>query len=108
MIGRRKTLENAFVPFGDVRTVEIPLDLKTWKNSGFGFVEYMEIDDAKAAIDNMRGMETHGRTLRVNIVGAASNKPSQASNRPIWADDIFYRKRSQVERLSVEDAALDG
>lgn len=55
----------------------------------------------------MDGAEIHDRTLRVNSARAAPNKPSEASNRPIWADDLFYRKRLQDEDLSVNDAALD-
>mmetsp|Transcript_31512 Transcript_31512/g.57920 ORF Transcript_31512/g.57920 Transcript_31512/m.57920 type:complete len:125 (-) Transcript_31512:23-397(-) len=99
----RNTLEAAFVPFGEVKTVEIPLDTTTSKNRGFGFVEFINGEDAEAAIDNMHGAEILGRTLRVNLARAPSSKPSTASNRPIWADDFFYRKKLQEEGLEVAD-----
>merc|ERR1712150_268931 len=103
----RKVLEAAFRPFGDLKSVEIPLDMKSGKHRGFGFVEFMEIDDATEAIDNMHDAELFGRTLKVNLARAPSNKPSEASNRPIWADDFFYRKRLQDEGLEVDADALD-
>mmetsp|Transcript_83534 Transcript_83534/g.217529 ORF Transcript_83534/g.217529 Transcript_83534/m.217529 type:complete len:118 (+) Transcript_83534:107-460(+) len=95
----KKVLEAAFLPFGDLRSVEIPVDMKSGAHRGFGFVEFMEVEDAEA--------ELYGRTLRVNLARAANNKPSTESNRPIWADDFFYRKKLQDEGLGVDDEALD-
>merc|ERR1719161_218826 len=78
----RKVLEAAFVPFGEIKNVEIPLDLKSGKHRGFGFVEFMDAEDAQDAIDNMHHAELYGRTLRVNLARAPSNKPSAESSRP--------------------------
>ncbi|CAJ1361278.1 unnamed protein product, partial [Effrenium voratum] len=95
----RKVLEEAFARFGDLKTVEIPLDLKTGKHRGFGFVEFQDVEDAKAAIDNMHLSEIFGRVIKVNIARAPTNKPTTESNRPIWADDFFYRKKLKEEGL---------
>mmetsp|Transcript_61723 Transcript_61723/g.201444 ORF Transcript_61723/g.201444 Transcript_61723/m.201444 type:complete len:126 (+) Transcript_61723:131-508(+) len=103
----KKVLEAAFLPFGDLRSVEIPVDMKSGAHRGFGFIEFMEVEDAEDAIDNMHHAELYGRTLRVNLARAANNKPSTESNRPIWADDFFYRKKLQDEGLGVDDEALD-
>lgn len=46
-------LHAAFVPFGDIKDVSIPLDHATGKHRGFGFVQYETKDDADDAIDNM-------------------------------------------------------
>ena len=35
-------LHAAFVPFGDLKDVNIPLDHQTQKNRGFGFVTFVE------------------------------------------------------------------
>lgn len=43
----------AFIPFGEVKEVTIPLDAGTGKKRGFGFVEFEEADDAAEARDNM-------------------------------------------------------
>jgi len=47
------TLHAAFLPFGDITDVSIPLDHATGKHRGFGFVQYETAEDAEDAIDNM-------------------------------------------------------
>ncbi|CAK9021678.1 unnamed protein product [Durusdinium trenchii] len=166
----RKVLEEAFVRFGELKTVEIPLDLKTGKSGhrGFGFVEFMELDDAQVtadAIDNMHHAELYGRVplgcgdgeresigaLRIGAcIGAvrgcgvaacvgmtyeaslraemridetymdqseSGQSPQEHSDhrvqqafgdpveRPIWADDFFYRKKLK-ERFSSSDVEV--
>lgn len=46
-------LRKAFVPFGEVVDIQIPLDYETEKHRGFAFIEFELPDDALAAIDNM-------------------------------------------------------
>lgn len=48
-----KVLNAAFIPFGDVVDVQIPLDYESEKHRGFAFVEFENAEDAAAAIDNM-------------------------------------------------------
>jgi len=48
-----KVLHAAFIPFGDIMDVQIPLDYETEKHRGFAFVEFESAEDAAAAIDNM-------------------------------------------------------
>lgn len=43
----------AFIPFGDITDVQMPLDYETQKHRGFAFVEFELNEDAAAAIDNM-------------------------------------------------------
>ena len=59
-------LHAAFVPFGEVRDVKVPLDHTSGKPRGFGFVEFAEEGDAAEAIFNMHNGELLGRTLTVN------------------------------------------
>ena len=60
-------LRAAFIPFGDLKDVNIPVDFATGKHRGFGFVEYEEKEDAKEALDNMHNAEINGRVLTVNF-----------------------------------------
>ena len=48
-------LTAAFLPFGEIKDVQIPLDHATQTVRGFGFVQFEEIEDAMAAVDNMHG-----------------------------------------------------
>jgi len=61
-----KILHAAFVPFGEVKDVKTPLDQSTQKHRSFGFVTFLEREDAAAAMDNMDGAELFGRVLTVN------------------------------------------
>ena len=46
-------LKAAFIPFGELSEVQIPLDYETEKHRGFAFIEFELPEDALAAIDNM-------------------------------------------------------
>ena len=48
-----KILLAAFIPFGVVKEVSIPIDAGPGKKRGFGFVEFEEADDAAEARENM-------------------------------------------------------
>lgn len=48
-----KVLHAAFIPFGEIIDVQIPLDYESEKHRGFAFIEFETAEDAAAAIDNM-------------------------------------------------------
>ena len=50
-------LHSAFIPFGDIKDVTIPLDNTTGKHRGFAFVEFEDKEDAECATDNMHNSE---------------------------------------------------
>lgn len=87
-----KVLHAAFIPFGDLVDVQIPLDYETEKHRGFAFVEFEQAEDAAAAIDNMNDSELFGRTIRVNI--AKPMKIKEGSTRPVWADDSWLKEHA--------------
>lgn len=98
-------LKAAFLPFGEIKDVQIPLDMATQKNKGFGFVEFEEEEDAEAAMENMSESELYGRTLRVNKARALQGKAGKA----VWAEaDQWYaalKDAGQIdEGVSVSDA----
>jgi RNA recognition motif-containing protein len=72
-------LHSAFLPFGDIKDVSIPLDHATGKHRGFGFVEFEAREDAEDAIDNMhnaggrRGRLATHRPART-ILGGSSRE----------------------------------
>ena len=96
-----KILTLAFIPFGDIVGVSIPLDNETGKHRGFGFVEFELPEDAAAAIDNMNDSEIYGRTIRVNF--ARPPKVNERSQRPIWADDEWLKQYGQGSGKGDED-----
>ncbi|XP_037268281.2 peptidylprolyl isomerase cyclophilin-33 [Rhipicephalus microplus] len=87
-----KVLHAAFIPFGDLVDVQIPLDYETEKHRGFAFVEFESAEDAAAAIDNMNDSELFGRTIRVNI--AKPMKIKEGSTKAVWSEDSWLRQHA--------------
>lgn len=84
-----KILHAAFIPFGEVIDVQIPLDYATQKHRGFAFLEFELAEDAAAAMDNMNESELYGRTIRVNI--AKPMKFTESSMKAVWSEDSWLR-----------------
>ncbi|XP_003384151.1 PREDICTED: peptidyl-prolyl cis-trans isomerase E-like [Amphimedon queenslandica] len=84
-----KILHSAFIPFGDIVDISIPLDYSSQKHRGFAFVEFEATEDAAAAIDNMDNSEIFGRTIRVNI--ARPKMLKEGSSRPVWSEDTWIK-----------------
>ncbi|CAJ0952718.1 unnamed protein product, partial [Mesorhabditis belari] len=102
-----KILMGAFIPFGEIVAISIPMDYETGTHRGFGFVEFELAEDAAAAIDNMNESELFGRTIRCNF--ARPPKASERSTRPVWADDEWLRKYGQGgEEAAAESAGAGG
>ncbi|XP_051892018.1 peptidyl-prolyl cis-trans isomerase E [Pristis pectinata] len=85
-----KVLHAAFIPFGDIMDIQIPLDYETEKHRGFAFIEFENAEDAAAAIDNMNESELFGRTIRVNL--AKPMRIKEGSSRAVWSDDDWLKK----------------
>lgn len=46
-------VNDAFIPFGDIVEIQMPVDYESQKHRGFAFIEFETAEDAAAAIDNM-------------------------------------------------------
>ncbi len=68
-------LEDLFKGFGNVRSVEIIYNPRTYKSKGYAFVEMQMLDDAKRAAEVLHGQPFMGREL---MVSAASERPESA------------------------------
>eukprot|EP00250_Pteridium_aquilinum_P016410 c23091_g2_i1 orf=171-695(+) len=107
-------LHAAFIPFGDIKDVTTPLDQSTQKHRGFGFVTYLEKDDAAAAMDNMHNAELYGRVLTVNYAQPIRIKGGEQgwASQPLWADaDTWFERQQQeaeMQRLQAEHIATAG
>ena len=94
------TLRAAFVPFGEIVDVNMPMEGNAQKHKGFAFVQFDDPSDAAEAIDNMHNAELFGRVLRVNL-----SKPDvmKGGHRPVWesrADDFFKRDEEGADAAS--------
>lgn len=87
-----KIIQSAFIPFGDIVEISIPLDYSTQKHRGFAFVEFELVEDAAAAMDNMNESELYGRTVRVSV--ARPKMLKEGSSKPVWSEDAWLKKHA--------------
>ena len=92
----QEILHAAFLPFGEIIHIHIPVDLGTNEHRGFGFLEYEEIEDCQHAIDNMDGSELYGRVLRVNLA-RQEQIHKQDKYKPVWQKTDEYLKALQQD-----------
>ena len=59
-------LGELFAPHGNVESAKVITDRATGQSRGFGFVEMVTAEEAKAAIAALNGTQLDGRTLTVN------------------------------------------
>lgn len=85
-----KVIESAFIPFGDIRSINIVTDPITQEKRGFAFVEYDEESDAEHAIFNMHNSELGNKIIRVEAARPIRDK--ELLNKPIWADEDYFQK----------------
>jgi len=100
-----KVLHAAFIPFGEIKDVQIPTDYETEGHRGFGFVDFMSAEDAEAAVDNMHESELHGRTIRVNL--ARPMKMKEGYSKAIWADENWLREHGEAAYEPEQGTAAD-
>ena len=60
------SIRELFTAHGQVDSAKVISDRDTGRSKGFGFVEMVDSDEAKAAIQALDGMEVEGRRLKVN------------------------------------------
>ncbi|KAK0159606.1 hypothetical protein PV327_010702 [Microctonus hyperodae] len=99
-----KILNAAFIPFGEIVDIQIPLDYESEKHRGFAFIEFELAEDALAAIDNMNDSELFGRTIRVNI--AKPQRIKEGSSKPVWADDVWLQEHAG-ETLNKDESSSE-
>eukprot|EP00035_Acanthoeca_spectabilis_P023359 m.448969 g.448969 ORF g.448969 m.448969 type:complete len:324 (-) comp19747_c0_seq1:70-1041(-) len=93
-----QTVRAAFIPFGEIVDVQLPLDFETQSHRGFAFVDFESADDAAAAIDNMHESELFGRTLKVNH--AKPTTTASGRSRAIWEDEDWLRRHTEATEVS--------
>jgi RNA recognition motif-containing protein len=60
------SLTQVFASYGGVGSAKVITDRDTGRSKGFGFVEMMNGDDARSAIEGLNGQDFDGRLLTVS------------------------------------------
>lgn len=104
-------LHAAFIPFGEIKDVKTPLDQATQKHRSFGFVTFLEKEDATAAMDNMDGAELYGRVLTVNYALPERIKGGEqgwAAHPSKWAAPYHLSSRKICNVVFLFSGSLQG
>jgi cold-inducible RNA-binding protein len=59
-------LNDLAVPYGALVSANVATERSSGESKGFGFIEFVNAEEAKAAITGLDGREVHGQTLKVN------------------------------------------
>ncbi|KAH7685461.1 RNA-binding protein 39 [Dioscorea alata] len=78
-------LRQIFEPFGPVELVQLPLDLETGHCRGYGFVQFAQLEHAKAAQSLNGKLDIAGRIIKVSAV--TDHVPGQDSGAATELDD---------------------
>lgn len=62
-----EALEREFSQFGEVTSAKVIMDKNSGRSRGYGFVEFLEEDAAKSAVEKMNEFEMEGRKLTVSL-----------------------------------------
>lgn len=59
-------LNDLAVPYGTLVSANVATERSTGESKGFGFIEFSNADEARAAIAGLHGRELNGQALKVN------------------------------------------
>jgi RNA recognition motif-containing protein len=59
-------LNDLATPFGTVASANVATERSSGASKGFGFLEYANDDEARAAITGLDGRDVNGQALKVN------------------------------------------
>ncbi|KAK9079187.1 hypothetical protein SSX86_000857 [Deinandra increscens subsp. villosa] len=96
---RTEDLRGPFGEFGPLKDVYLPCDYYTGEPRGFGFVQYIDPDDAADAKYHMDGTILLGRELTVVFAEENRKKPSEMRARE-RSRGLSYDRRGSSSRYS--------
>ncbi|KAJ6798116.1 RNA-binding protein 39-like [Iris pallida] len=80
-------LRQVFEPFGPVELVQLPLDQETGQCKGYGFVQFAQVEHAKAAQSLNGKLDIAGRVIKVSAVTDHVTVQETGTNAADFDDD---------------------
>ncbi len=94
--------------FGEVKNINIVIDLDTKMSKGMAFVEFATIEAAKLVIDELNGELVDGRTLKANfaipqkplVLKLKSELEEEAAKKPMKRTNAGFANRKKPTKRS--------
>lgn len=84
-------LQDAFAPYGKIVSATVVKDRDSGRSKGFGFVEFEDDTEGKAAVEAMNGKELDGRAIAVSEARPREERPRRDFN---GGGNGSFRKKS--------------
>ena len=68
-------LNDLAVPYGTLVSANVATERKDGESKGFGFLEFSNDDEARAAITGLDGRDVNGQALKVNESKPKADRP---------------------------------
>ena len=78
-----ETLRSLFAEYGELQSANLITDRYTGRSRGFGFVEFVRLEDAETAMSELNGRSVDGREIRVDKAKPRSDS-SRGGGRSRW------------------------
>jgi RNA recognition motif-containing protein len=72
-------LNELATPYGTLVSATVATERGSHDSKGFGFVEFSNADEARAAIAGLDGRDVNGKAIKVNESKPKGERPSEAS-----------------------------
>lgn len=60
-------MRELFAPYGELEDVKLIIDRMTWRSKGFGFVKFVNEEDAARALAELNDKEVDGREIKITV-----------------------------------------
>ncbi len=73
-------MRELFAPYGELEDVKLIIDRMTGRSKGFGFVKFVNEEDAAKALEELHEKEVDGRDIQVTIARPREERPQREEN----------------------------
>ncbi len=70
-------LKELFAPYGELEDVKLIIDKMTGRSKGFGFVKFVNEEDAAKAIAELNDKEVDGREIKITVARPREERPER-------------------------------
>lgn len=102
---KRAELEQTFEPYGTIVSCKVVKNPRNGRSRGYGFVEFENVEQARAAKTALNGKELQGRAILILFSKSDGPRPSRAAPKPATKPKTKKApaKRKKTKRIVVKN-----